>query len=162
MPFFRRDRVTGLLVYPLGDLLAQLILHQFSLGRTAALALAGSLIYAEEIPRWFSFIERRTRHWFLKTVLALLYFNPVWIARHLFFIAVGEDLSLLGGWDSAGSALLTCLQTGLRSFIGAVVLSLIGNYLIQNVVSLRHRFLASAVFSGLMALYYAVSVVLFR
>jgi hypothetical protein len=38
---------------------------------------------------------------------------------------------------------------------------LVANYVIQNKISLQWRFLASAIFSGLMAVYYALSELFF-
>ena len=49
----------GWVMYPAGDLLGQLIMGQFSLNRLIVLMLAGGLIYKWEIPRWFSYIEKR-------------------------------------------------------------------------------------------------------
>jgi hypothetical protein len=58
------------------------------------------------------------------------------------------------GWHLIGVAT--------RSFLMNVPLSVAGNYLIQNVIPLRHRFLRSALFSAMMAIYYAVSSYWFR
>jgi hypothetical protein len=138
---------------------AALILGEFSVGRTAGMALVGGLIYALEIPRYFRWIDRRVpsrgtaRSTLARGGLAMLYFNPVWIARHLLFIRLFS-----GRWNDVSWALL---GTGLASWAANVPLSLLGNLVIQNALPYRWRFLASALFSALMAVYYAVSAVWF-
>jgi hypothetical protein len=155
--FFGRDRWTGLIAYPAGDTIAQIIMGDPALLRVAAMAIVGGPVYAFEIPRWFAWIDRRFPQWWARTIAAIVYFNPLWIARHLLVITLstaGERLTETEFWRSA---IVDALSTGTRSFAGAIVLSAISNYLIQNPVPLRHRFLASAIFSGLMAVYYALS-----
>ncbi|MGR8979300.1 MAG: hypothetical protein ACU84H_04300 [Gammaproteobacteria bacterium] len=49
----------------------------------------------------------------------------------------------------------------LDSFLYALPVALLINYVIQNAIRLTGRFLASAVFSSGMAVYYALSEVLF-
>ncbi|MCB9914537.1 MAG: hypothetical protein H6828_05240 [Planctomycetes bacterium] len=154
-PWRRRDVLAGTLIYSSGDSLAALILGQFSLTRLAVLALAGGLLYSLEVPAWFRFIDRRVppsrrpRVVLARTLLALAYFNPLWIARHLLFIEIGRS-----AWQAIDLGLLV---TASRSFVGNVPLSLLGNALIQNRVPPRWRFFASALFSALMAVYYALS-----
>ena len=158
--FFTRDRKAGFIIYPLGDAIAQLLLGEISPARILVLSAVGGMVYAFEIPKWFSYIESRiSKHWF-KTIAAIIYFNPLWIARHLFFISVALNPSMLTNVHMLSDAVWKCLLMGTKSFAGAIILSLIGNYIIQNVIGLRHRFMASSVFSGLMAIYYALSVIL--
>jgi ABC-type glycerol-3-phosphate transport system permease component len=57
--------------------------------------------------------------------------------------------------------LINAIQAGSRSFAGAILISFLANYLIQNRVPLKNRFLFSAVFSALMGIYYALSKVWF-
>ena len=121
--------------------------------------LVGATIYALEIPNYFTWIDGRaakdTRIFasFRRTGLAMLYFNPLWIARHLFLIKLFSGL-----WQE-----ITCglLVLGFWSFLANVPISLAGNYLIQNKLPLKWRFFASATFSALMAIYYAMSEALF-
>jgi hypothetical protein len=149
----------GGLVYAAGDCAAAILLDEFSVWRLLGMALVGATVYALEVPNYFNWIESKVkgrkglRIALLKTGLAMLYFNPLWVARHLFFIRLFSGS--LEGLD--GSLLLTAVY----SFAANIPVSLIGNYLIQNVVRLRWRFLASALFSALMALYYALSAVWF-
>lgn len=89
----------------------------------------------------------------LRTGLAILYFNPLWIARHLLFIQIFS-----GNW---GGISFNLLKLGLYSFLVNIPIAFMANYVIQNRISLKWRFLASAVFSSLMAVYYALSKVLF-
>ena len=88
-----------------------------------------------------------------RTALALLYFNPIWIARHLFFIYLFSGRYQAISWSIFGIAL--------KSFLVNIPISLAGNYIIQNKIALKHRFWASATFSALMAVYYALSEVIF-
>lgn len=88
-----------------------------------------------------------------KTVLAVLYFNPLWIARHLLFIKLFS-----GQFEGIGFNLM---QIALWSFLVNIPISFIANYVIQNRIKLKWRFLGSATFSALMAIYYALSETLF-
>lgn len=155
--FFHRDRIAGLIIYPAGDVLAQLILGEFSFLRIIVLALAGGFVYAWEIPKWFRFIEKRYTHFFQRTLAAIAYFNPLWIARHLFFITASMTPAILWPPNAAVGAFILCVIAGTKSFIGAMILSFIGNFIIQNRLSLKYRFIGSSIFSGLMAVYYALS-----
>lgn len=144
----------GLLIYGAGDGLAAWIRGEFSWLRLFGMAVVGGGIYGVEVPLYFRWIDRIVPISGLKadlrrTVLALLYFNPLWIARHLLFV---ECLS--GRWQGLDGRLL---WIGALSFAANVPVSLIANYLIQNRVPAAWRFVASAVFSATMAVYYALS-----
>ena len=149
----------GAAIYTAGDTAAALLLGEFQWSRLLGLAFVGATFYAFEIPNYFRWIERKAGgrrglgaavH---KTLLAMLYFNPLWIARHLFFIELFSGQSEGVGWG--------LLRIALFSFLVNIPLSLLGNYIIQNVIRLDWRFIASAIFSALMAVYYAVSRVVF-
>lgn len=150
----------GALIYSLGDSIAALLLGQFQWTRLLGMVCVGATFYAWEIPNYFRWIERKVgkkrgvRPALQKTGLAMLYFNPLWIARHFLFIKLSSGHWEEVTWDLVGVALL--------SFLANIPLSLLGNYLIQNVVQLKWRFFASAVFSALMAIYYAGSMVYFK
>ena len=149
----------GALIYSLGDLVAGLILNQFSIARTLGMVIVGGTVYALEIPRYFRWIDGKTaalsafRRTLGRTGLALLYFNPLWIARHLALIHLFSGRVLFPG---------ELIRLGLHSFIWNIPISFCANHLIQNRVSLRYRFPASAIFSALMAVYYALSEVIFK
>lgn len=153
-----RNALQGMLIYTLGDLTAQLLLQQVHIGRVLGVMVMGATIYAVEIPTWFAFIDRRvttqlpSRRAVQRTVLALLYFNPLWIARHLFCLKLfaGEVVTP----DLARVAML--------SWLANLPIAVLANLLIQVKVPLRWRFVASATFSGLMAVYYAMSAVWWR
>lgn len=155
----RENMVRGALIYAAGDTAAALLTGQFLWQRVLGMALIGGTLYAWEIPAWFAWIERRTsgqagwRNAVMRTGYALAYFNPLWIARHLLFLAVfrGRAGDIDGG----------LLWTGMVSFGVNIPISAGANFVIQNWVSLRFRFVASAAFSGLMAVYYAMSAVWF-
>lgn len=142
-----------------GDTVAAVIQDDFMLMRMLAMLAVGATIYAFEIPNYFNWIDRKTKNlkgWKLslsKTGLAMLYFNPLWIARHLLIIML-----VTSGLDALSWNILTI---ALISFGVNIPISVLGNYIIQNVIALNWRFMASAIFSALMAIYYALSAVWF-
>jgi len=147
------------LVYGIGDSIAAIILGEFQLSRLLGIVLIGATVYAFEIPNYFNWIESKTsslsgfKKSFYKTMLALLYFNPLWIFRHLIFIKLfSNDLNF---------SFKNILIISLYSFLVNIPISIFGNFIIQNKIKLNQRFLASAIFSALMAIYYALSETLF-
>jgi len=122
--------------------------------------LIGAIIYSFEIPNYFAWIDKKTisykgiKKTFAKTGLAIAYFNPLWIFRHLAFIKLFS-----GTYLQINSHLLLI---AFWSFLVNIPISLIANYMIQNKIRLDWRFVASAVFSGLMAIYYALSETIFQ
>jgi len=154
LPRYSRNNILrGVLIYPLGDTIAALILNQFSPERLAGMILVGGLIYSLEIPAWFAHISGRYQG-IQRALMAMLYFNPLWIARHFAFI------SLFSG--QADSIHWSLLLISLKSFAVNLPVAFGANYFIQNKMSLRWRFFSSAVFSSLMAIYYALSRVIFE
>lgn len=147
------------LIYGGGDLAATLLTGQFNALRSLGMLAVGALIYAPEIRWYFTRLEqhfpppldagRQVR----RAVLAWLWFNPLWIARHALFIR------LFSGRITEISPAL--LHTGLLSFAVNMPVALTANFLIQNRVPFRWRVSASAAFSALMAVYYALSEVWF-
>lgn len=158
-PYSRRDALRGLVIYGLGDGVAAWLTDEFQLSRLLGIMLIGSTLYALEIPNYFRWIDRKApgrrglRDSIRRTLLALLYFNPLWIARHLFFIRCFS-----GRWEAISAELL---RLGAYSFLANIPIAFLANYLIQNRLPYHWRFVGSAVFSALMAIYYAVSEVLF-
>jgi len=157
--FTRKDILRGALIYVSGDTMASLILHEFMWSRFFGIMLIGATVYAFEIPNYFRWIDSRVlqlkgfRLSLAKTGLAILYFNPLWIARHLFFIQLFSGQINTITWD--------ILRIAFWSFLVNIPLSIIANYLIQNKITLKYRFMSSAVFSALMAVWYALSKALF-
>ena len=151
------NHLRGLIIYAAGDTAAALLLHQFAWSRLAGMALVGGTLYALEVPAYFRWIDRRVppaphpRRRLARAALSLLYFNPLWIARHLLFIKLFSGLLPEVSW--------ALLPVASRSFLLNIPISFVANYLIQNYVPARWRFVASALFSGLMAVYYALSAV---
>ncbi len=123
--------------------------------RLLGMIFIGATVYAFEIPNYFNWIEIKTINLsgisktLTKTALAILYFNPLWIARHLFFI------KLFSGQLQEVSS--NIFMIALWSFLVNIPISFVANYIIQNKIYLKWRFIASAIFSGLMAIYYAMS-----
>nr|VFK64467.1 MAG: hypothetical protein BECKTUN1418D_GA0071000_12653 [Candidatus Kentron sp. TUN] len=146
----------GAIIYPVGDTIAALILGEFSIYRMLGIMFVGSTFYAVEIPNYFLWINRKVpevvsnfANSIKRTILAILYFNPIWITRHLFFINIFS-----GNWDQINYSLFS---TSVWSFLIAMPVVLPANYIIQNKLSYRWRFIGSSVFSGLMVIYFALS-----
>lgn len=159
--FYKKtDILRGALIYTSGDTIAALMLHEFSFFRMIGIAIIGATFYAFEIPNYFAWIDRKISSEkniiasLKRTGLALLYFNPLWIARHLLFINLIKNNFANIGWG--------LIEIGFYSFLLNIPVSLIMNFLIQNKIPLRWRFVASASFSALMAIYYAASEVIFK
>ncbi|MFK7832038.1 MAG: hypothetical protein AB8B52_02065 [Winogradskyella sp.] len=127
--------------------------------RLLGMVLVGATFYAFEIPNYFDWIVKKTQYLkgikatLSKTLLAILYFNPLWIARHLLFIKIFS-----GQFEAIGFHLL---EIAFWSFLVNIPISFIANYIIQNQFKLKWRFLGSAIFSAIMAIYYALSDTLF-
>ncbi|RSK40860.1 hypothetical protein [Hymenobacter perfusus] len=152
-----RNHLRGFLIYAAGDTLAALLLHQFSWTRLLGMALVGGVLYSLEVPAFFRWIdqqvpERRNgglgRQW-LRAALSQVYFNPLWIVRHYIFLRLFSGQAEQISW--------ALLPLAGRSFLVNVPVALAVNYYIQNKVTSDWRFVASALFSGIMAVYYALS-----
>ncbi len=124
------------------------------------MVLIGATIYAFEIPNYFAWIDKRTvsfvgiKKTMAKTGLAIAYFNPLWIFRHLAFIK-------LLSWNHA-QVDSTLMTIAVWAFLANIPISFIANFMIQNKIKLDWRFLASAIFSAIMAIYYALSETIFQ
>jgi len=157
--FSLSDIIQGVVIYPVGDTIAALILKEFSIYRLLGIAAVGGTFYALEIPNYFRWIDKKISEnrdilaSCKRTGFAVLYFNPFWIARHLFFIKFFS-----GTWDAIGWNLMI-LATW--SFLVNIPVSFIANYLIQNKLPYSWRFFGSSVFSAVMAVYYAFSEIFF-
>lgn len=154
-----KDVITGLLVYGAGDAIAASLANDFSVQRMLSMCVIGALIYGFEIPHYFRWVAKITTNYsgykvvVLRTLMAMLYFNPLWVARHLAFIKIfsGEGQSVS----------IDILSVALSSFLTAIPITVIANAVIQNLIQLQYRFLASAVFSCAMAIYYPLISLLF-
>ncbi len=151
--------IRGSLIYMVGDTTAALLSDEFSWLRLAGILLIGATFYAFEIPNYFKWIDKKVSHSgnlkskLLRASLAMLYFNPLWIARHILFIKL-----FMGQYNQISWGLISI---GALSFLVNIPLSLGANYLIQNKIASEKRFIASAAFSGLMAVYYSLSSIWF-
>ena len=131
------------------------MLDEFSWYRVLGMMCIGATFYAFEIPNYFDWIVQKTHHLkglkatLSKTGLAILYFNPLWIARHLLFIKLFSGEFRAIGWN--------LLNIAFWSFLANILISFVANYIIQNRFKLKWRFLGSAIFSAVMAIYYALS-----
>jgi len=153
------DILRGVLIYAIGDTIASVFLSEFSILRMLGIMLVGGTVYAFEIPNYFRWIDKKAGQMsgpkgsLSRAGLAILYFNPLWIARHLLFIQL-----LKGSWSGISWNLLSL---GFYSFAANIPVAFTANYLIQNKIPLKWRFFSSAVFSSLMAIYYAMSQTIF-
>lgn len=172
----------GWVLYPVGDLAGQIIMGQFSIIRFCVLAVVGGIIYRWEIPRWFGYIEKvrftaqsKEKYpgfsliltesddkfaltWLGKAICAALFFNPLWIARHLIFISCAlTPLAQIDFFQLVGST----LKVGTISFFTNLPIALIGNYIIQKHLPLKFRFLGSAVLTTILNAKYAIEYVYF-
>ena len=160
LQFTKQNILKGALIYSAGDSIAALLLDEFSIYRLLGMIFVGATIYAFEIPNYFSWIDKKTtnlsgvKKTLAKTGLAIAYFNPIWIFRHLAFIKLFS-----GNFNDINFNLL---QIAGISFLVNIPISFIANYSIQNKIKLDWRFIASAIFSAIMAIYYALSETIFQ
>ncbi len=171
--------VIGGIVFTLGDLLSQLLAKHFSLTRLTGLFIIGCTIYPLEIDNYFKFIAhlRLSSSFCLKwlveqveegyrlnglgrTVGAILFFNPLWIARHFLFIELLEAKDICHNLPSCVSEYFHLIGSACESFIYAIPLVLIGNYIVQTKIPLKYRFIGSALLSLLFALYYGLMAII--
>jgi len=153
-----KNACIGAIVYALGDSIATLMTGQFLFQRMLGMMALGGGLLAWEIPTYFQYLERRFHkpgYWnaIKRMMLAALFFNPLWIARHMLFIKV-----FAGQWQEIA---LNILMIASQSFIYCFPISLLVNYTIQNKVPLSWRFTVSSFYSALMAIYFALSEVFF-
>lgn len=152
------ESIKGAVVFGGFDAIAAQVLGEFSILRLFGMAIIGATFYAIEIPNFFAWIEEKSQGmqpWkgkIYKTLMTAVYFNPLWIVRHMCFIYWLNQQHF--GWEVFNTAWL--------SFWYGLPVSLAANYIIQNHISMKYRFLASAVFSGAMVVFYAVSAVYFK
>jgi len=158
--YTKNNIIKGAIIYASGDTIAALILGEFNTMRLIGMVLVGATFYAFEIPNYFKWIEIKTQnlkgftYLLSKTSLAIAYFNPLWIARHLFFIKLFSRQFNSLNWSIFNIAFI--------SFVVNIPISFFANFIIQTKTPLKWRFFASAVFSALMAIYYALSETLFN
>jgi hypothetical protein len=154
----RRDCLHGAVIFALGDTIAVLLTDEFMLSRLLGIIFLGGTLYAIEIPWYFAWIDRHFKqpgivNKIKRTLSAQAFFNPLWIARHIALIKLFSGQFSSIQWD--------LLDIGLASFIQIVPFALLVNYAIQNLIPFRWRFFVNAIFSALMAIYYALSEKLF-
>lgn len=114
------------------------MLHSFSYQRMAGVALIGGTLYSLEIPNYFHWIGMHTelltgmKASVRRTILALFYFNPLWITRHLALVQIVSGHVDALSWN--------IFLIGYRSFVMNIPVSVTINFLIQNKAPLRRRF----------------------
>lgn len=140
-------------LYPLADLFVQLIMHEFNILRLLTVALAGGLVYRREIPTWFLQLDLARLSGVGRTIGSLIYFNPLWIARHILFLKIATS-----SWTeiASGALVLAAVLLGVKSFLLNLPITFLGNYIIQTKLPADVRYLGSIVLSGLLAVIYAM------
>lgn len=147
-------------IYAAGDTVASVMTNSFSYSRMAGVAVIGATLYSIEIPNYFRWINTKTESLkqfpaaIRRTLFAMIFFNPLWISRHLILVQLCAGNTGILTWS--------ILDIGLRSFILNIPISAPVNFFIQNNIPLKRRFLASSLFSAVMAVYYALSQVWFE
>ncbi|MEJ2614989.1 MAG: hypothetical protein P8Z35_08525 [Ignavibacteriaceae bacterium] len=119
----------------------------------------GGIVYAIEIPNYIKWLGNKfykddLSSKILSTLLFTLYFNPLWIARHLLILNIFKGSFNQINWD--------LLRIGFYSFIYSFFFTLPVNYIIINKVPKKWKFAVTAVFSSSMAVFYALSEVIFK
>lgn len=153
--YTKSNLLRGLLIYASGDTVAALLQNQFSVIRMLGMMLVGATIYAIEVPNYFRWLDGRLvksdtlLNSVQRTLLSLAYFSPLWITRHMFFIKLFS-----AHYDEISWALF---RVATISFLVNLPVSFTANYLIQNKVAYHYRFMASALFSAVMAVYFALA-----
>ncbi|MBI2416511.1 MAG: hypothetical protein HYV28_01135 [Ignavibacteriales bacterium] len=158
--FDKKRALHGLLITGAGDTIASLILGMYSVPRMLGMMAVAAFLYSIEIQYFFNLIDKyfsdikSLQIRIARMLLALSFFNPFWIARHLFFINLFQ-----GHFYHLN---MNLFKIGAFSYVSNIPVSLTVNYLIQNKVPLKFRFIMSTLFSALMAIYYALSEEFFR
>jgi hypothetical protein len=178
-----RNILEGFLVYGLGDLVAQIILGRPSIIRTLGVGFIGGSVYALEVPLWFRLIEGTFCHasdkiracqmftepnnenicyldYKGRTLMAMSYFNPIWITRHMFFLSLLNAISFGTLFSSPFRVFLHLIPVASKSFLISIPITVIGNYIVQNRISMRFRLIASAILSAICVFWFALSKVL--
>lgn len=153
-----KDAFYGGLIYCAGDTIATIISNTFYYPRMLGMMILGATLYAIEIPAYFRWLNRYfDQPGYLSAVkrmfMAAVFFNPLWIVRHLVFINLFS-----GQWHSIS---LSILSVASLSFLYCLPVALPVNFLIQNSIPLSSRFIASSIFSAFMAIYFSMSEVWF-
>jgi len=179
IPISKVDKLSGLIIYPLGDLIAQLILGEVSFLRLFFVALLGRFVYAIEMPKWFGFLanwksvkmpssyfkffctqtnEGVALNWLGKTLGTTFWFHPLWIARHMLVL---ELANIVIGKTSLLAFLPQAVSLGSISFVLQFPVAVVVNYIIICRLNEKSRFICASIFSGMLAIYYAVGRVYF-
>lgn len=156
MIYNRKDIFWGGVLMGLSDVISSMFNGDFLIYRSLGIALIGATLYAIEIPNFYHWLEGFTNSNFsgftakaLKAVGVTLFFNPLWIYRHFIFMKI-FSLEFNGmGYDLVVAAS--------KSFLASIMVALIGNYIVQNKINLKWRFVASSVLSVLLVVFYAIS-----
>ncbi|MEB3286248.1 MAG: hypothetical protein VKJ04_01970 [Vampirovibrionales bacterium] len=89
-----------------------------------------------------------------KGICSTLYFNPLWIARHMLVLELATHPAKI----KLGLAALMayCLLLGAKAFVINAPLSVCLNYILQNKIALRYRFIGSVFVSGFFGILYSL------
>ena len=160
MIYKKKDAFWGGILLALSDSFASYLIDQFSWPRFIGMLILGATIYTLETVNVFHWIEKTSLKKFsgfsskiFKTIAIILFFNPIWIFRHYVFI----DL-FSGNFNNIGSGMLV---TASVAYVVNIPFSVVMNYIIQNEIPLKHRFIGASVLSALMVIFFALSKIWF-
>ncbi|MBX9880183.1 MAG: hypothetical protein K2Y22_17120 [Candidatus Obscuribacterales bacterium] len=164
-------------MYPATDLIGQLITSNFNPYRLVALLLAGGLVYQYEIPTWFNRLsevclpkkvaglpvlrhltenrdEQLGLNGLARTIGAVFYFNPFWIARHMLFIKLATT-----SWSELmpTMVLFWAIILATKMFILNLPIAVMGNFIIQDKLPLHLRYAGSIILSTIFSITYALA-----
>ena len=62
LQYTKANILRGALIYSAGDMVASILLDEFTLYRLIGMMLLGATVYAFEIPNYFQWIVKKTQH----------------------------------------------------------------------------------------------------
>jgi hypothetical protein len=152
----KKDAFWGGLLLACSDSFAAYLINQFSWPRFIGMLILGATIYTLETVNVFHWIEKTSTDRYrgikaklFKTIAIILFFNPLWIFRHYVFIDIFS-----GNFNSIELAMLS---TASFTYLVNIPFSFIMNYVIQNEIPLKHRFIGASMISAIMAIFFALS-----
>lgn len=156
MIYKKRDAFWGGILLAFSDSFAAYLIDQFSWTRFLGMLILGATIYTLETVNVFHWIENTSLKRFsgikaklFKTLAILLFFNPFWIFRHYLFIDIFS-----GNFNTIEFPML---MTASVAYSVNIPFSFIMNYIIQNEIPLKHRYIGASFISALMVIFFALS-----
>jgi hypothetical protein len=92
--------------------------------------------------------------------MAMSYFNPIWVARHMFFLSLLNAVSAGYAFGSPFKIFIALIPVAAKSFLVCIPVIIAGNYIVQNKIKMKYRLIASAILSSICALWFAIAKVI--